>query len=140
MDTVHQLRRVAVAFNELGARFAIENDLHPTDLRAIICLLDAARAGTPATPGWLGRQLRLNPASVTALIDRLERAGHVRRDRDPDDRRRVRLLVEPSAQKLGWEFFGPVITRIAGVAGALRPRELAVVNRFLAAILEATHD
>jgi hypothetical protein len=52
----------------------VSQQLHSTDVRALIHLLDAARAGRNATPGWLGSQLGLNSASVTALVDRLEDA------------------------------------------------------------------
>ncbi|MYS08176.1 MarR family transcriptional regulator, partial [Streptomyces sp. SID6041] len=60
MRLVHLLRAVTVEFDLLGAEFAVRNGLHPTDVRALIHLLDAARADTRATPGWLGEQLRLN--------------------------------------------------------------------------------
>lgn len=140
METVHQLRRITVALNLLGAEFAAANHLHTTDLRAIISLLDADRAGVAATPGWLGDQLQLNSASVTALIDRLERLGHVRRDRDTADRRRVLLSVEESAKALGWSFFGPLITRITAATDTLDAAELAVVERFLDMVLNAVHE
>ncbi|MBB5873897.1 DNA-binding MarR family transcriptional regulator [Allocatelliglobosispora scoriae] len=137
MRTIHQLRRVTVALNLRGAEFAAAQGLHTTDLRAIISLLDADREGIAATPGWLGEQLQLNSASVTALVDRLARLGLVRRDRDTADRRRVLLTVEPSATELGWAFFGPLMGRIAEVAGAFDQAELAVVDRFLAGVLTA---
>ena len=68
---VHRLRALTVELDLLGADFAQKHSLHPTDIRALICLLDADRAGTRATPGWLGGQLGLESASVTALIDRM---------------------------------------------------------------------
>jgi DNA-binding MarR family transcriptional regulator len=131
MPIVHLLRAVAVALNVSGARFAEASGLHPTDLRAVIGLLDAQRAGVPATPGWLAASLRLNSASVTALLDRLERLGHVRRERDPADRRRVLLSVTPGARELGWAFFGPLMARMLEAMRGYRDDELALVQRFL---------
>jgi DNA-binding MarR family transcriptional regulator len=131
MRLVHLLRGLTVEFNLLGARFAQEQGLHPTDLRALIALLDAARAGTPATPGWLGEHLGLNSASTTGLIDRLEKAGHVRRVRDTQDRRRVLLEVEDQAVALGWSFFGPLIKDLVSASESFSPAELATVHRFL---------
>ena len=131
MPIVHLLRAVAVALNVYAARFAEANGLHPTDLRAVIGLLDAERAGITATPGWLGESLRLNSASVTALLDRLERLGHVRRERDAADRRRVLLSVTPGAKELGWAFFGPPMGRMLEAMRGYRDDELAVVQRFL---------
>ncbi|WP_212744355.1 MarR family transcriptional regulator [Rhodococcus sp. Q] len=131
MGVVHQLRALVVDLHLLGAEFARVNGLHPTDVRALICLLDATRAGRAATPTWLREQLHLNSASVTALIDRMERAGHVARRRDDADRRRVLLEVTPAAMELGWSFFGPLIASATGTVDSYTPAELAVVERFL---------
>ncbi|MFG2818342.1 MarR family winged helix-turn-helix transcriptional regulator [Kitasatospora sp. NPDC048365] len=134
MGLVHLLRAVTVEFDLLGAEFAARNGLHPTDLRALIALLDAARAGETVTPGRLGERLRLNSAGTTALIDRLERLGLVRRERDPNDRRRVLLTVEERAVELGWSLFGPVIDGLVGAMGAFDQQELETVRRFLTAM------
>ena len=134
MRLVHLLRAVAVELNLLGADFAARNDLHPTDVRALIVLLDAGRAGESVSPGLLGARLHLNSASTTALVDRLERLGHVRRVRDGQDRRRVRLELSAQAVELGVSFFGPLID---AVVAALRPfsrAELDTVGRFLDAV------
>ncbi len=119
---VHGLRELVVQLNLFGSEFARLHGLHATDVRALIALLDAARAGTIATPGWLGRQLGLNSASTTALVDRLEKSGLISRERDAQDRRRVRLQVTESAERLGWDFFGPpLIGRAVGVLDSFSP-------------------
>jgi len=136
MQLVHLLRGITVELDLFGAGFAAAHGLHATDLRALIHLLDAARAGTAATPGWLGTQLGLNSASVTALVDRLERAGHVRRERDSRDRRRVLLAVEDKAVALGWSFFGPLISDMVSAMRDFDVAELATIRRFLQAMTE----
>ncbi|MEU7556024.1 MarR family transcriptional regulator [Streptomyces sp. NPDC044571] len=133
MDLVHLLRAVTVEFGLRQAEFAARNDMHPTDVRALICLLDAARAGEPATPGLLGARLGLNSAGTTAVIDRLERLGHIARLPDEQDRRRVLLGVEPQAVRLGWEFFGPLIEGVLDVLHGFTPTERETVRRFLSA-------
>lgn len=137
MRLIHLLRAVTVEFDLLGAEFAAAEGLHPTDVRALIHLMDAAREGTRVTPGRLGERLRLNSAGTTALLDRLERLGLVRRSRDTEDRRRVLLAVEDKAVDLGWSFFGPVIGEVARVAEGFDEAELETVHRFLAATLES---
>ncbi|MEU3459295.1 MarR family transcriptional regulator [Streptomyces sp. NPDC006733] len=137
MRTVHLLRRITVELQSSGGGFAERHGLHPTDLRALISLLDAARAGIPATPGRLGAHLGLNSAGTTALIDRLERLGHVRRARDEQDRRRVLLEVTDGAIALGQAFFGPLIEDVLGVADTFDADELATVDRFLHGVAEA---
>ncbi|MBO8194315.1 MarR family transcriptional regulator [Streptomyces oryzae] len=132
LDVVHQLRAVTVELDLLAADFARRNGLHPTDLRALIQLLDAARSGTAVTPGRLGAALGLNSAGTTSLIDRLERLGHVRRLRDPHDGRRVLLEVDERATALGRSFFGPLIDHVVGEVETMPPAELAAVRRFLA--------
>ncbi|MFF2625246.1 MarR family winged helix-turn-helix transcriptional regulator [Kitasatospora griseola] len=134
LQTVHQLRALTVDLEVLAADFARRNRLHPTDLRALIALLDAARSGTPATPGLLGRELRLNSAGTTAALDRLERLGHVRRTRDPHDRRRVLLEVTEQAVALGESYFGPLIADTVALVDGLSPAELAAVQRFLTSV------
>jgi DNA-binding MarR family transcriptional regulator len=131
LQMVHLLRAITVELDQFGAEFASMHRLHPTDLRALIHLLDAARSEVTATPGWLGEQLGLNSASTTALIDRLEKAGHIRRVRDTRDRRRVLLVVEEQARALGWSFFGPLITDMVTAMRGFDETELDTVRRFL---------
>ncbi len=52
----------------------------------------------PITAGRLAELTGLTTGAITGAIDRLERAGYVRRERDPDDRRRV--VVVPVTDKL----------------------------------------
>ncbi|MGW4406058.1 MarR family winged helix-turn-helix transcriptional regulator [Nonomuraea sp. NPDC004702] len=137
MRLVHLLRAVTVELDRMGERFAAAHALHPTDVRALICLLDAARTGTPATPGTLGTHLGLNSAGTTAVVDRLERLGHVRRERDTRDRRRVLLKVDESAVTLGWSFFGPLIQEIVALMGRYDTTEQATIERFLSDVHKA---
>ena len=129
--TVHRLRALTLLLDAAGAAFAARNGLTATDVRALVCLLDRERAGVPASPTWLAGQLRVTTASVTALLDRLERAGHVRRVARSDDRRRVDVLVQDSAKELGWAFFGPLIDATAAVLDRRSAAERAVIDAFL---------
>jgi len=137
---VHRLRALTVELDLLASEFAQLHGFHGTDLRALICLLDAERAGQVATPGWLGSQLGLNSASVTALIDRLERAGHVHRDRDATDRRRVNLQVTEQAAELGWSFFGPLIAHTVAVTNRFSETETTTIARFIDEVLVAVAE
>jgi DNA-binding MarR family transcriptional regulator len=128
---IHKLREVVVSLDLLGARFARVHDLHPTDVRALILLLDAERAGHPATPGWLGSALGVNSASTTALVDRMQSRDLVSRTRDTVDRRRVLLEVTSTARTLGESFFGDAIGRAVVSMKSLSPSDRRVVDRFL---------
>ncbi|WP_242903341.1 MarR family winged helix-turn-helix transcriptional regulator [Actinomadura terrae] len=63
----------------------------------------------PQTPGQLAQLMGITTGgAITAVIDRLEKAGYVRRTRDPDDRRRVIVeLVEENLARFG-RYFAPI--------------------------------
>ena len=140
MEIVHLLRAVAVELGLHSARFANQNGMHPTDVRALIALMDAARAGEEMTTGRLGTALGLNSAGTTALVDRLERAGHVRRTRSEGDRRKVVVEVDQRAVDLGQSFFGPLIGSAVALLQGYDERELAAIRGFLAGVREAAAE
>ena len=126
------LRRLTVELDAVGQRFASMHGLGRTDVRALVAIMDAARGGASLTAGGLGSAVELSSASVTALVDRLERAGHVRRVRDDEDRRRVVLEMSESAMAAGGAFFGGLQRDLVAAMDGYTDEELAVVRRFLA--------
>jgi DNA-binding MarR family transcriptional regulator len=108
------VERNAAAMREFMARAVLFQDavarsggLNGSDLQAVSILMSEG----PATPGELADRTGLTAGgSITALVDRLERAGYVRRERDAADRRRVLVTAVP--EKV-FEKVGPVYGRIA---------------------------
>ncbi|MFF3331261.1 MarR family winged helix-turn-helix transcriptional regulator [Streptomyces sp. NPDC002888] len=137
MEIVHLLRAVTVELGLHSARFAHRNGMHPTDVRALIALMDARRADEEMTAGRLGAALGLNSAGTTALVDRLERAGHVRRVRAEGDRRKVLIEVDERAVELGHAFFGPLIGRVVELVRGYDEREVAAIRGLLSGVREA---
>jgi DNA-binding MarR family transcriptional regulator len=125
------LRRLTVELDAVGQRFATLHGLGRTDVRALVAIMDATRRGEALTAGALGSAVELSSASVTALLDRLERVGHVRRVRDPADRRRVSLEMSEDAMAAGAEFFGGLNRDLVAAMVGYSDGELAVVRRFL---------
>ncbi len=125
------LRRLTVELDAVGQRFAGLHGLGRTDVRALVAIMDASRRGNSLTAGSLGATVELSSASVTALLDRLERAGHVHRLRDPGDRRRVVLEMSDSAMAAGAAFFGGLQRDLVAAMASYSDAELAVVRRFL---------
>ncbi len=77
--------------------------LGPAERLCLAFLWDGAK-----TASAIARQVRLTPAAVTALIDRLEARGFVRRRADPQDRRKVLVeAAEETAQVIA-EAYSPL--------------------------------
>jgi DNA-binding MarR family transcriptional regulator len=83
------LREMSTQLSLLNHHVSARVDLKDVDLN---CLDLIARHG-PISPTALARRAGLHPATVTGILDRLQRGGWVVRDRDPDasDRRAVRV-------------------------------------------------
>jgi DNA-binding MarR family transcriptional regulator len=82
--------------------------LSRTDLRCLDLVLELTRAGTPATPRRLAEAAGLTPSTITSVLDRLERAGYVRRIREQANRRQVLLQLTARFAEVTEEIFGPV--------------------------------
>jgi DNA-binding MarR family transcriptional regulator len=137
LDLVFQLRRIAAGFDQIGGAYATANSIHPTDLRALTLLIDAGRQGLHATPGWLSEKLPMNSAGVTSLLKRLERQGYIDRMPDPDDKRRVRIIVDVRAEGLGHGLTDPLADTVAAALTGFSDRDLKAVRRFLDAVQES---
>jgi DNA-binding MarR family transcriptional regulator len=68
--------------------------------------LDVIDQEGPMTAGLLAQRARLSPGATTAVIDRLEQKGLVRRVRDAEDRRRVLVEVRPEVRKDAEQLYG----------------------------------
>lgn len=68
-------------------------ELTPTQYDVLAILRAAGPAGLPS--GEVGVRLITREPDVTRLLDRLDRRGLVRRERDAEDRRVVRVRLSP---------------------------------------------
>jgi DNA-binding MarR family transcriptional regulator len=79
----------------------------------------------PMTPGQLAQTMGITTGgAITAVIDRLEKAGYVRRSRDPDDRRRVIVELVPEALERYARYFEPIGRATAEMFGEYTEDEL----------------
>ena len=78
-------------------------DLGPAERLCLSFLWDGPKAASA-----IARHTRLTPAAVTALIDRLEKRGFVRRKSDPNDRRKVMVEQAEASAKLIAEAYAPL--------------------------------
>jgi DNA-binding MarR family transcriptional regulator len=92
-------------------------------------------------PSELARRLQMTTGAVTALVDRLEKSGHVARERHPSDRRRVLVKRLPKADDDLTEEVSPMALEIFELAASFDDEDRRVIGRFLdefIAILERT--
>ncbi|MGI5128443.1 MarR family winged helix-turn-helix transcriptional regulator [Pseudonocardia sp. CA-107938] len=90
----------------------------------------------PLTPGRLAELTRLTTGTVTGVLDRLEKGGYVRRERDPHDRRKVVVTLLPDQLAGVGEHYQAHAEHLEAVLARHSDAELEVIRRFLAEMLE----
>ncbi|TML05431.1 MAG: MarR family transcriptional regulator [Actinobacteria bacterium] len=85
----NSLRELNSQLSLLNYRVGAQLELRDVDLD---CLDLIDRLG-PLTPSELARMAGLHPATITGILDRLERGGWIARERDPADRRAVLVRI-----------------------------------------------
>jgi DNA-binding MarR family transcriptional regulator len=84
-----------------------------------------------ASCGQLAAALRLTTGSVTALIDRMEGAGYLRRTRESLDRRKVLVALTPQGNRRERGAFGPLARQMLRALSRYDRKELALIAGFL---------
>ncbi|WP_163508457.1 MarR family winged helix-turn-helix transcriptional regulator [Fodinicola acaciae] len=131
------VRELVLTDREMEAALARRLGVGLTDVRAMEELV--AQPGTLG-PVELGKRLGITSASATALVDRLEVAGHLARRRHPDDRRRITLELTESARADFRAALGPLLASIGRITAGLDPDRAAVIAAFLSDVTAAVRD
>lgn len=123
---IHHMRESiagAVLYNQ---RVADRLGINSTDQQILnlVDLLDHVK------PGDLTRVTGLSTGGVTVALDRLERAGYVRRERNPKDRRSVIIRMVPERRRKILAFYESVNQAMEKVFSAYSEKELALVLDF----------
>jgi DNA-binding MarR family transcriptional regulator len=119
-----------VAFDKLAAgRLGVSvTDLH---------CLNIVESRNGLTAGELAVESGLTTGAVTAVVDRLERAGYARRVRDEHDRRKVKVEVTEGFSTRAGEIWGPVAADWqAALAERFSAAELTTIAAFLTQVDE----
>lgn len=96
------------------------------------------REGGAMTPGRLAELTGLSTGTITGVLDRLENAGFIRRERDPGDRRRVLLHVEATRlQRDVAPLYAAQGERLAEVVEQFAPDQRATIAAFLDALAQS---
>lgn len=108
-------------------KIAVSLGLYNHDFIAV----DILRESGPITAGELSKLSGLTTGSVTALVDRLEKAGYVRRENDPNDRRKVIIVPQYEHKEEVKEKYYALHEEMVKLADTYTEDELDLITHFL---------
>ncbi|WP_432742587.1 MarR family winged helix-turn-helix transcriptional regulator [Streptomyces sp. JH002] len=121
--------RVVVFHEAVAARLGVNATEHK------VLGLIGARSGV--TPGQLATATGLSHAAITKITNRLVHLGHVSRERDPSDGRKVTLRPTTGHRRSTAEAMAPLAAHMSRVTERFTPEELRVIGRWVVATGEA---
>ena len=127
-ELIKQFRYVSANSVMFSQVVADKVGLHSTDNEC----LDFLILNGPSTAGQLAKFTGLTTGAVTAMIDRLVKAGYVRREHSEEDRRKV--VVIPNEAKIVKEispFSMPMGNAMVTLCAEFSEAELEVISRFI---------
>jgi len=147
VDAARRRRRLTTAIKEslreLSNQLSLLNhhvgthvELRDVDL---YCLELINRQG-PLSPSALARRAGLHPATMTGILDRLERGGWVARDRDPSDRRAVVVRVRRERGAELFRLYSGMNTSMDQICAGYTDAELELLADFLRRTTDAGRD
>lgn len=142
-DRRRPTKAIRASLRELGLQLSLLNRQVGTrlDLRDVdLDCLDLVHAHGALGPSALARLAGLHPATLTGVLDRLERGGWVTRERDPSDRRaiQVKAVKDRNAELFG--LFAGMNASVEEICGDYDDADLELLTGFLERIVHAGHD
>jgi DNA-binding MarR family transcriptional regulator len=131
------VRALAAESEQIGRVFAGRHDLTPNDFRALVHIMVADSAGTPLTSGDLRKRMGVSGAAITYLVERMIASGHLRRESDPADRRKVILRYDEHGMAVARAFFTPLGDHTSEALAVLPDADLAAAHRVFVALTAA---
>jgi DNA-binding MarR family transcriptional regulator len=110
------------------------------ELLVLRYLLKADRAGRSVSPSEITRYLGVSTASTTAIIDRLEKSGHVTRVPHPSDRRSIHIVATAASDAEVRATLGRMHERMMSAVLDMTPEESAIVIACLTRLQEAVDE
>jgi DNA-binding MarR family transcriptional regulator len=106
--------------------------LTPPQIHALLWLGEDG----PLTMGELARRVSVTEKTVTGIVDRLERDGHLARERDPEDRRVVRTRLTRSGEEVYRRIHQEIQASVARLLGLLDATDRRALLRIVDRIIE----
>jgi DNA-binding MarR family transcriptional regulator len=134
---VADVQALSAESDQIGRVFAGAHELSANDFRALVHVMVAENAGTPLTAGELRSRMGMSGAAITYLVERMIASGHLRRESDPADRRKVILRYAQHGIEVGHAFFTPLADHTHRALADLPDEDLAAAHRVFTAVLAA---
>ena len=140
MRLAFDLRALTAQSDRLLQVFARQHNVSKSELNALRHIAVSESSGKALSSGELRSRLGVSPSAITYLVDRMIEAGHLRRDNDPADRRRVVLRYTQHGREVAQSFFGPLGSHTHTALADLPDQDLDAAHRVLTAMSEAMKD
>lgn len=137
LEVLEAMRAYGAAESAMRRRSEGVLRMSENDVSAMRYLLRAQEVGRTVGPKELAEYLGIQSSSVTALLDRLERAGHIRRESSPFDRRALIVVPAVPVDQLERAILSEMREELVEVAAALDPADARVVVDFLRRMRDA---
>ncbi|MED3893121.1 MarR family transcriptional regulator [Peribacillus frigoritolerans] len=123
----HRLQRYGMRSVLFQQNMAQKIGVSHTDLKSAEILNETG----PITAGELSKITGLSTGSVTALINRLEKSGYVKRERDQLDGRKVMIMPIPERQEQIKSHYQSLSMATKELCSAYNEQELILINQFV---------
>lgn len=131
-----RLKAISVLTRQVSRKIGESLGVNVTDMAALEQLLSDG----PMTPSRLAEHLKVTTAAATQIVDRLERAGHVARQRQAEDRRKICVVPLEASIDRAFLQLAPMLDGLDRVIGGLSPADRQVIERFLDQVAGVYHD
>ena len=121
------LRDLRVQLSVLNHQVGLRAGLRDVDLDC----LDLISANGPLSPGALAKLAGVHPATLTGILDRLEKGGWIARDRDPSDRRSALIRIEPERNREMFRLYAGMNSGMDELCAAYDEQQLEFIADFL---------
>lgn len=134
---MHLIRGGEEVMRVMNAHFAAHNITQGRFLVMMLLMDKGTDCPRPTTPAELADRASVSRATITGLLDTLERDGFVRRVPDPADRRQMSVHLTPQGQAFMHEFLPGHFRQISRLMGSLTAHEQQTLSRLLTKV--STH-
>jgi DNA-binding MarR family transcriptional regulator len=131
-----ELRKLTSESDQIVRAFADQNNVSANEFRALLFVMIGEDSGALLTAGDLRKQMKLSGAAITYLVERMVDAGHLRRETDPTDRRKVILRYGERGMGVALQFFSQLFAHNQRAMANLSDEDLEAAHRTMSAMVD----